>query len=134
MIIFEHNLPENKRLDISLKSCLGFGFVNSKLLLSKTGLNLNNNKISKLKKKIFSNLDFLINNRTVNLLKLCVGVDRKNKSLLELKKLRESNTFRALRHYQRLPTRGQRTKTNAMTQKSKRGIRRNLPIAAKKKI
>jgi small subunit ribosomal protein S13 len=133
MLIFEHRIPENKRLEISLRSCLGFGLTSSNLLSSKLGLNLKGNKINKLNKKLFDKLDRIVNSRAVKLLKLCVGVDRKNKVLFETKKMRETNILRALRHYQRLPTRGQRTRTNARTQKSKRGFRRNLPIPGKKK-
>jgi len=133
MLIFEHRIPENKRLEISLRSCLGFGLTSSNLLSSKLGLNLKGNKINKLNRKVFVRLDRMINSRAIKLLKLCVGIDRKNKILFETKKMRETNTLRALRHYQRLPTRGQRTRTNARTQKSKRGFRKNLPIPGKKK-
>jgi len=79
MLIFEHRLPENKRLEISLKSCLGFGLTSSSLLSSKLGLNLKGNKINKLNKKIFNKLDHIVNSRAIKLLKLCVGVDKKNK-------------------------------------------------------
>jgi len=134
MLIFEHRIPENKRLEIALQSCLGFGLTSSNLLASKLGLNLKGNKINKLNKKVLDKLDRIVNSRALKLLRLCVGIDRKNKILFELKKMRETNTFRALRHYQRLPTRGQRTRTNSRTQKSKRGVRRNLPIPGKKKV
>jgi small subunit ribosomal protein S13 len=134
MLIFEHRIPENKRLEFSLKNCLGFGLTSSVLLSSKLGLNLKGNKINGLNKKLFNKLDQIVNSRTVKLLKLCVGVDRKNKILFETKRVRETNTFRALRHYQHLPTRGQRSRTNARTQKSKKGVRRNLPIPKKKKV
>jgi small subunit ribosomal protein S13 len=133
MLVFEDRIPENKRLEISLRNCLGFGLTSSNLLASKLGLNLKGNKINKLNKKLFNRLDIFINSRAIKLLKLCVGVDRKNRVLFETKKMRETNTFRALRHFQRLPVRGQRTRTNARTQKSKRGFRKNLPIPGKKK-
>jgi small subunit ribosomal protein S13 len=134
MLIFEHRLPENKRLEVSLKSCLGFGLTSSNLLSSKLGLNLKGNKINKLNKKLFNKLERIVNSRATKLLKLCIGTDRNNKVLFETKKMRETHTFRSLRHHQRLPVRGQRTKTNARTQKSKRGFRRNLPVPGKKKV
>ncbi len=133
MFLFENNIPDNKRLDISLKTCLGFGLTSSSFLFSKMGLNLKQGKFQFLNKRFINNLDFLLNLKTINLIKLCVGVERKNRILFEFKRVKESRTYRALRHYQRLPVRGQRTKTNARTQKSKRGFRKALPIPGKKK-
>lgn len=134
MLLFEYKVPENKRVEFSLRNCIGFGLTSSKLVSSKLGLNLKGNKINKLHKRFTKKLERILISRTAKLLKFCVGIDRKNKVLFEMKKLRETNTFRALRHHQNLPVRGQRTRTNARTQKSKGGTRKNLPIPAKKKV
>jgi len=43
---------------------------------------------------------------------------------LNIKRLMEINSYRGLRHRRNLPSRGQRTRTNARTQ---RGVRKTVP-------
>lgn len=48
-----------------------------------------------------------------------------------IKRLKDIKAYRGIRHMRRLPTRGQRTKTNSRTL---RGNKRNLAISGKKPI
>ena len=50
---------------------------------------------------------------------------------LNIKRLQEIGCYRGLRHKKSLPTRGQRTKTNARTRK---GPRKSSNVVANKKI
>lgn len=135
MFLFENIIPENKRLNISLKSCLGFGFTSGKLVFSKLGFNLNNGKIKTLNSRFLKYLTRLLTLYSVKLLKLCVGVEKKNQILFDLKRIRKEGTFRSIRHFQGLPVRNQRTRTNARTQKSRKGLKKkNLPVPGKKKL
>jgi small subunit ribosomal protein S13 len=134
IFLFEEKLGEKKRIDLELKNCLGFGRLWSLKIYISLGFNLNEkhsfkNLNSILKKKIDENIE----NKVFNLFELKVAAIQKNKLDNEMKKLKSTNSYRWKRHLQKLPVRGQRTKTNARTQKSRRGKRKALPIPGKKK-
>jgi small subunit ribosomal protein S13 len=134
IFLFEEKLGEKKRIDLELKNCLGFGRLWSLKIYISLGFNLNEkhsfkNLNNKLKKKIDENIE----NKVFNLFQLKVAAIQKNKLDNEMKKLKSTNSYRWKRHLQKLPVRGQRTRTNARTQKSRRGKRKTLPIPGKKK-
>jgi ribosomal protein S13 len=86
-----------------------------------------------LPKIMLKKIDENIENKVINLYQLKVAAVQKNKLDNEMKKLKLTNCYRWKRHLQKLPVRGQRTKTNARTQKARRGKRKALPIPGKKK-
>jgi ribosomal protein S13 len=155
MFIFEHKIIENKRLENCVNKCLGIGKIQSKRLYVRFGLNkifyLNLNKINTIfqkNNKIYKNdvkdrkknIRFLkkieqnIEVKISDLININVGVHLKNYLYFNLKKVRELKSFKALRHYQNLPVRGQRTRTNAQTQKKRnRKIKKVVAVAKKKK-
>lgn len=105
-------LDNNNNKMYSLKnfsSIYGVNSIKVKALCQKFGLNPSNKDI-KFKKK---NNGFVIKNFPVETydknLKLQI---RKN-----IKFLNQIRTYRGIRHHLKLPTRGQRTKTNAKTKK-----------------
>ena len=55
--------------------------------------------------------------------------DLRREVAMNLKRLGDINCYRGIRHRKGLPTRGQRTHTNARTRR-----KRSLPIAGKKKV
>jgi small subunit ribosomal protein S13 len=134
IFLFEEKIGERKRIDLELKSCLGLGRVLSFKLYISMGFNKKKTfSFRKLNKIFTKKIDENIENKILNLFQLKVASIQKNKMDNEMKQLKSINCYKWKRHLQKLPVRGQRTKTNARTQKSKRGKRKALPIPGKKK-
>lgn len=134
IFLFEEKIGEKKRIDLELKNCLGFGKIWSLKIYISLGFNLNKkysfkNLSANISRKIDENIETKVN----NLYQLKVASIQKNKLDNEMKKLKSTNCYRWKRHLQKLPVRGQRTRTNARTQKARRGKRKALPIPGKKK-
>ena len=116
------NIPINKRAIISLTYIHGIGPKFAADICSATGLDLSRrikdcseDEISKIRKLIEDSY-------TVE------GDLRRNVSQ-NIKRLKDLGCYRGLRHRRQLPTRGQRTHTNARTRKGKA-----VAIAGKKKV
>lgn len=107
------DLPNEKRLDIALTYLYGVGRSNVKLILKKADLDptrrfktLTDDEVSKLTKIIEK--DTMVEGD----LRRAVGDS--------IKRLIEIKSYRGMRHAHRLPSRGQRTRTNARTKRGKR--------------
>jgi small subunit ribosomal protein S13 len=107
------DIPNEKRLDIGLTYLYGIGRSNVELLLKEVQMEpnrrvktLTDEEISKIAKAIDKN--FLVE-----------GNLRQNVSG-NIKRLKEIGAYRGTRHARNLPTRGQRTKSNARTRRGKR--------------
>ncbi|MCK4777670.1 MAG: 30S ribosomal protein S13 [Actinomycetia bacterium] len=103
------DLPNNKRLEIALTYIYGIGKTRSGKILTATGINPNKrakdldaNEVAILRKEIESNYK--------------VEGDLRTETAMNIKRLIEIGSYRGLRHKRQLPTRGQRTHTNAKTQ------------------
>lgn len=101
-------IPNEKRIEISLTYIFGIGPMISKRILGQTGIDasrrtkdLNDEEVNKL--------------RTIIEKQLHVEGDLKREIQSNVKRLREINSYRGLRHEKHLPVRGQRTKTNSRT-------------------
>jgi len=134
IFLFEEKIGEKKRIDLELKNCLGFGKLWSFKIYIALGLNLKKkynfkNLTKNMSKKVDENIEIKVN----NVYQIKVAAIQKNKLDNEMKKLKSINCYRWKRHLQKLPVRGQRTKTNARTQKARRGKIKALPIPGKKK-
>lgn len=107
------DLPNDKRLDIALTYLYGVGRSNVKLILKKAELDptrrfksLTDDEVSKLTKIIEK--DTMVEGD----LRRAVGDS--------IKRLIEIKSYRGMRHAHKLPSRGQRTRTNARTKRGKR--------------
>ena len=116
------DLPANKRVEIALTYIYGIGRTVSRNICVEAGVNLdtkvrelNDDEVSKIRKIIEEQLR--------------VEGDLRKEIAFNIKRLMEIGSYRGLRHRKGLPTRGQRTHTNARTRK---GPRRGA-IAVKKK-
>jgi small subunit ribosomal protein S13 len=116
------DLPPNKRIEIGLTYIYGIGRPQSNKILSSTGVSpntkvreLNDDEINKIRKVIEEQIR--------------VEGDLRKEISFNIKRLMEIGSYRGLRHRRGLPTRGQRTHTNARTRK---GPRRGA-IAVRKK-
>lgn len=115
------DLPENKRVEISLTYLYGIGRSASNKILSKTGIeknkrmkDLSDAEINKLREEIEKNYT--------------VEGDLRRSEGLNVKRLTEINCYRGMRHRKGLPVRGQRTRTNARTRRG----RKRMTVAGKK--
>jgi len=106
------NIPDNKHVVISLRYVYGIGATVAKNLCAMTGVSPNA-KVSELSE---DQLDSLRN----EISKLTVEGDLRREVSMNIKRLMDLGTFRGIRHRRSLPTRGQRTKTNARTRKGPR--------------
>ena len=108
------DIPNNKKLEYSLRYIYGVGPTRSKIVLAETGIDpdmrakdLNEEQITAIMAKI-QELQFVVEG------------DLRREVTSNLKRLQGINCTRGLRHRRGLPVRGQRTKTNARTRKGKR--------------
>ena len=106
------NIPDDKRLEIALSYLYGVGVPLAKKILSKAGItegrkakDLTSGEAAKLRQEIEKHR---------------VEGELRREVMLNIKRLRDIKSYRGLRHIKGLPTRGQRTKTNARTRKGKR--------------
>jgi small subunit ribosomal protein S13 len=102
------NIPENKRIEISLTYIYGVGDSLSKKILE--GLKIDGNKkASELSPKEVNDLkDFIEKNYKIE-------GDLRRQIMINVKRLKDIGAWRGLRHIKGLPVRGQRTKTNNRT-------------------
>ena len=115
------NIPLNKRAEIGLMSIYGVGRSTSAKVLEKAGVSRD------------TYVKDLTEEETVKLRDavedLEVEGDLRRERSQNIKRLSEIGSYRGVRHRRGLPTRGQRTKTNA---RGRKGPRR-MSIAGKKK-
>ncbi len=114
------DIPNNKRVVISLTYIYGVGLATAKKILKENGISedirvkdLSDEQINALRKSLDS---------------YRLEGDLRREVQLNIKRLMEIASYRGMRHRKGLPVRGQRTKTNARTRK---GPRRT--VANKKK-
>lgn len=115
------NIPTDKRLIIALTYIYGIGRKHSedictttKISESKRVRDLSDDEILKIRECVES---------------FQVEGDLRSKISSNIKRLMDLKTYRGLRHRNKLPSRGQRTKTNARTRRGGK----STPIAGKKK-
>ncbi len=102
------NIPNDKRVEVALTYIYGIGLPMSKKILAAT--------------KIDGNIRAKdLRENQVNILRdyiektLRVEGDLRRDVLMNIRRLREINSYRGGRHTKHLPVRGQRTKTNTRT-------------------
>jgi len=101
-------LPQNKRIEIALTYIYGIGRTLAGQILSATKIDPDT-RTDKLTNEQVNNLrDVIEKNHKVE------GELRRD-ILLNIKRLKEINSYRGTRHAKSLPARGQRTKTNSRT-------------------
>ena len=114
------DIPNDKRVVISLTYVYGIGLSTSKKILAAAGISEDVRV-----RDLTSDQEDAIR-REVDAIK--VEGDLRREEALNIKRLIEINSYRGKRHRMGLPLRGQRTKTNARTRKGPRKA-----IAGKKK-
>lgn len=107
------DIPENKRLEISLTYLYGVSRKLSNEIIEKLGLN-KNMRARELSEDVIARLNALLQSEYV------VEGDLRRQVQANIKRLRGIHCYRGMRHAVGLPVRGQRTRTNSRTRKGKR--------------
>ena len=114
------DIPQNKRVVVSLTYIYGIGRTIAERILETTGVSEDI--------RVKDLTDAQVNAIRAEVDKVKVEGDLRREVNLNIKRLMEIGSYRGLRHRKGLPVRGQRTRTNARTRK---GPRRT--VANKKK-
>ena len=117
------DIPNEKRIVISLTYIYGIGLSTSKKILAACGIsedtrtkNLTEDELFNIRKEIES---------------IKIEGDLRREVTLNIKRLQEIGSYRGMRHRRGLPVRGQKTKTNARTCKGPRKTIANKKVASK---
>lgn len=107
------DVPENKRLEISLTYIYGVGRHLSNEIIAKLGLN-KDMRAHKLTQDDIARLNALLQSEYT------VEGDLRRQVQNNIKRLVNIHSYRGMRHRVGLPVRGQRTRTNSRTRKGRR--------------
>ena len=102
------NIPNNKRVEIALTYIYGIGKTRSNKILSSLKINPDI-RVNDLKEEQVNALRTAVEKGYV------VEGDLRREVMSNVKRLKEINCYRGIRHSRNLPARGQRTKTNSRT-------------------
>ena len=114
------NIPDNKRVEVSLTRVYGIGTVQAKDVVEKAGV-LGNPRVSDLTEADLTRIREIIDKEKK------VEGDLRREMNTNIRRLIDIGTYRGMRHRRGLPVRGQRTRTNA---RAKRG--RRVPVAGRR--
>jgi small subunit ribosomal protein S13 len=115
------DIPDNKRLEVSLTYIYGVGRTLSNQIIAKLGLN-KDMRARELTEDDIARLNAILQSEYV------VEGDLRRQVQNNIKRLVGIHCYRGLRHRLGLPVRGQRTRTNARTRKGKRKTVANKKI------
>lgn len=110
------DLPRDKRVEVALTYIYGIGLTTSQEILSETGVSADT-RVRDLSEDELSRLRGVISSITTE-------GDLRRQVNMNIKRLIEIQSYRGLRHRRNLPVHGQRTRTNARTQK---GPKKTVP-------
>ena len=115
-------IPNEKKIEVSLRYLFGVGPSLSRKILTLTKINPN----TRTKDLTEDELQKI----TVQLKSFIIEGDLRQKIFRDIKRLKDIKCYRGIRHKVGLPVRGQRTRTNAITRKGKNiavgGLKRKL--------
>ena len=115
-------VPDNKRIEIALRSIHGIGPVAAVKITARAGL-LGNPRVRDVSDEDLTKIREIVDQEYM------VEGDLRREVSLNIKRLVDLGNYRGLRHRKGLPVNGQRTKTNARTRKGPRKT-----VANKKKV
>ncbi len=110
------NIPDNKRVEISLRSVYGIGPTLAKQVVETAGIE-GNPRVKDLAEADLTRIREIIDRDKK------VEGDLRREVNMNIRRLIDIGSYRGMRHRRGLPLRGQRTRTNART---KRGQRRTV--------
>ena len=114
------NIPDNKRVEVSIRAIYGIGPRQAKDVVEKAGVE-SNPRVKDLTESELTRIREVIDRE-----KKTEG-DLRREININIRRLIDIGSYRGLRHRRGLPARGQRTRTNA---RSRRG--RRIPVAGRR--
>jgi small subunit ribosomal protein S13 len=114
------NIPDNKRVEISLRTIFGIGAYQAADVVEKAAID-GNPRVRDLSEAELGRIREVIDREKT------IEGDLRQETNMNIRRLIDIGTYRGLRHRRGLPVRGQRTRTNART---KRG--RRIPVAGRR--
>lgn len=121
--IFGVDIPNDKRVIISLTYIYGIGKTTAREILKESGIDENR------RVKDLSEDELAIIRKSAS--KYTIEGDLRREIAMDIKRLMEIGSYKGIRHRRGLPVRGQRTKTNARTRKGPRKTVANKKIESK---
>jgi small subunit ribosomal protein S13 len=106
--ILNVNLPKDKAVSVGLTYIKGIGLARSKIICARLGILLDT-KLGNLSKDEIKSISDFIDNYYI------IGNKLVREKTTNIKKLIKISCYRGFRHVKGLPSRGQRTHTNAKT-------------------
>lgn len=119
------NLPSQKRIEYGLTYVYGIGLKTSQDILNALHIDFDIRVKDLTDQQVFAIQKMVTEDYKTE-------GDMRKEVLMNIKRLQEIGSYRGLRHKKGLPSRGQRTKTNARTRKGPR--RAGSAVALKRKI
>lgn len=107
------NIPDNKRVEISLRSIYGIGPHQAKDIVDKAGI-AGNPRVRELDETDLTRIREIVDREKI------VEGDLRREVDMNIRRLMDVGTYRGLRHRRGLPVRGQRTRTNARTKRGRK--------------
>ena len=107
------NIPDNKRVEIALRSIFGIGPTQAKDVVETAGI-IDNPRVRDLSESDLTRIREIIDRQKV------VEGDLRREVNGNIRRLIDIGAYRGHRHRRGLPVRGQRTKTNSRTKRGRR--------------
>ena len=116
-------IPDQERVVIGLTRIYGVGLTTSKKITEELNIPAQR-RVSELSSEDIARIRSVIERN-----RILVEGDLRRETEMNIRRLRDVQCYRGLRHRKHLPVRGQRTKTNARTKRGKRQT-----VAGKKRV
>lgn len=107
------NIPDNKRVEVSLRHIYGIGPTRARQIVEKAGI-VGNPRVRELSDTDLARIREIVDHEYV------VEGDLRREVNMNIRRLMDIASYRGLRHRRGLPVRGQRTRTNARTKRGQR--------------
>lgn len=107
------NIPTDKRVEVALTYIYGIGLTSSRKILAASKIDPNT-RVKDLTEAEVAKIRELVDKQHT------VEGDLQRTVSMAIRRLKEINAYRGLRHKNALPAHGQRTKTNARTKRGKK--------------
>jgi small subunit ribosomal protein S13 len=106
------NIPDNKRVEVSLRKIFGIGPTKALNIVKEVGI-LGNPRVKDLTESELNSIRDIVDKDKIE-------GDLRQEINLNIRRLIDIGSYRGLRHRRGLPVRGQRTSTNARTKRGRR--------------
>lgn len=119
MFLFRDKTFDDNNIIIVVSKVMGISWSRARIIISRIGLNIRCSTID-VNEYVFNMISSLLRRFVISEVRILRRIR------LNIIKLIDNKTYRGIRHRLCSPTRGQRTRTNARTQRAKRSLYKDL--------